>query len=86
LIKKYKVPDGYRINVKRLYLPITLESVCPSCGEKKERLLDETYLSYPVTGENQEIGFYCRECDDAKLECEWDVNVRLSIFLEVNDE
>jgi len=55
--------EGVDINVKRFSLPVILKSTCPICSEELENDLNDNYLSYPTTGINEHIHFYCDECD-----------------------
>lgn len=57
--------EGFDIDVKRFYIPFTLQANCPKC----ERLLESDlshhrYLSYPLIGEPIEETLYCGECDE----------------------
>jgi hypothetical protein len=78
--KAHEVRDGYEINCKRFYLPIVLTSVCPKCGRKAERNLEEHYLAYPETGEG-EILFCCLN-DETDCEHEWQEKVKFRIIIE----
>jgi len=49
---------------KRQYLPYTVEWTCPQCGSDKVTDLTETYLSYPVWGEQYDIPLFCMDCDE----------------------
>ena len=51
-------------NIKRCYVDIQLEAKCPTCGAMLETSLGDDYLSYPVVGEDDWVGFYCDTCED----------------------
>ena len=52
------------LEIKRLYLPVTIKKICPNCGGMCERDLDQDCLSYPKVNEKGEIDFYCNNCDN----------------------
>ena len=79
------------LDVKRCYLPFTIASVCPGCGETVEKDLSSDYLSYPAIGAPVSVGFYhCEERLDEKsgeyvevCGADWRVTVRLDLTITV---
>jgi hypothetical protein len=54
---------GFEVDVKRLYLPYSVEEDCQKCGVKQTMNLEEDYISYPKIGEEVKLYFCCAECD-----------------------
>ena len=74
--------DGQTINCKRFYLPgVTIETECPTCGQKYVTDLGRDYLMYPLVNKPYEHYYYCGECD-----IEWSVPILLKISLELADK
>jgi len=71
--------DGEIELSKRTYLPITVTSDCPHCGETLTMDLSSQYLSYPVTNRPFDLRFY-HETDEA--EHSWTHRVVLRVRLE----
>lgn len=59
-----KVKKGTELNIKRLYLDgIVLYKPCPDCGTDIKIDMGEDYMSYPEVGTEEEVYYYCDECD-----------------------
>ena len=76
------------IEVKRFYVPFTVEDDCPSCGATVTACSPTEYLSYPVANEPFEVTFYCGACEDRRYETgddsvqfEWTGNQKLVISI-----
>lgn len=89
--RRVEVESGVPLD-KRTYLPgVVLRSKCPKCGDVAERDLGEDYLSYPTTGDAEDVTFYCeRGFDDdgeGAEECgaEW-VGARVTVRLVADVE
>ncbi len=56
---------GFRLAIKRCYLPFKVTSECPSCGVDVTMDLLEDYLSFPNVGNPTPVNFYhvCKEKD-----------------------
>lgn len=68
--------EAFEIDTKRFYLPITIETVCPKCGEKVIENFCENYLMYPTANVPFEHQLRCSN------EHEFDVKLTLSITIE----
>jgi len=71
---------GFRVNVKRFYVPFTLKENCPNCGERYTHCFDEAYLSYPMIGEPETVNCYCYKCDH-----EWERQIILTLDMRLHD-
>lgn len=71
----YKIPEG-NIGVKRMYLPVEVELVCPKCGSKIVDEFDQQYLSYPNINSPETRGVYCDNCES---ELQYEVKLQVSI-------
>lgn len=78
---------GAEIDVKRFYVPgVTIHTECPKCGSQKQLDLGDDYLSHPVAGSPERVGFYCEsETEGPEKYCntEWDVKVILDITVRL---
>ncbi len=90
MTEKYEFEEGQvwvtrqewqaELDVKRLYLPITILADCPKCGREASRDLSEDYLSYPVIGQEESIGFDCSSEDEEC--CEFEVLASLEVSIK----
>lgn len=71
--------EPFKLDIKRLYLPVQYEWACPKCSHSNEWDLESQYLSYPVVGETFDETLECEECLH-----EVTVPVRLSLNLQIN--
>lgn len=78
--KTYKA-EGGEVEVKRFYLPITLETNCPcDSGTPCKSDISREYLSYPIINEWIDHSFYCEECDKF-----FEKKVRLNISIDLQE-
>lgn len=77
--KTLKVEGTYDLDIKRCYLPITVETQCPHCDGKNVKDFGDDYLSYPVTNVVMDSYVYCDHCDN-----EYGFKVKLFLTLEVD--
>lgn len=71
---------------KRTYLPgVVLRSKCPKCGEMCENDYAQDYFSYPRTGEEIDVTFYCDHGAGHEGHSEW-VGARVTIRIVVDVE
>ena len=68
------------VEVKRFYIPFTIETKCPNCNKKNVTNLEREYLSYPPLGDPFEFGFYCSDCD-----YDWTEKIILDIVLSPHE-
>jgi len=80
-MKKIEINEEFDIEMKRFYLPISIKRECSKCGNICEHDLSINYLSYPTINKNNELYFYCDNCDN-----EFTINSVLRISLDVEDE
>lgn len=80
-MKEIKIKEEFEVGVKRFYLPVEIDKLCPSCNNKCTISLGNDYLSYPTL--NTELNLYhC--CDSCDTEFEFDIVLKMSI--EIHDE
>lgn len=72
---------GTTIDVKRMYVPSTLKTKCPACGEELVQDFSREYLSSPPVNKPFQHGLYCCDCDH-----EFEVTLKLVMTLEVVGE
>lgn len=75
----------FKIDEKRLRLPIVLSSHCPHCGLIIDRDFEVDYFSYPRVGYPMTITMYHFD-EDTNEDHEWDVTVQLDVQLSLVDE
>ena len=71
--KGYKL---FEIEVKRFYIPFSVETNCPRCNTVQTQNLEVDYLSYPTVGNPIDLDFYCGACEH-----EFSEKVKLEINL-----
>lgn len=64
---------------KRVYLPIEFNVKCPNCQAESIVDLEQYALSYPCTGEEQEVYWCCEECD---TEHKYTVKIKMSVEVD----
>lgn len=77
-MENIEIKDIFESDVKRFYLPITIEKECPYCKAKCIMDLNELYLDYPVFNSSDVLQFCCDECDR-----EFEVDMKLTIGLQI---
>lgn len=60
--------DEFPVEVKRLYLPVSIDLVCPTCGTLCNRDFSGDYLSYPNFNTPIEVHVMCHG-PDGEDEC-----------------
>jgi hypothetical protein len=78
---KISIKGEHSIEVKRFYVPHTIQAKCPKCGNEVEFLGDD-YLSYPVLNAEENVYACCSECD---LEIELPLKVGMTLEYDVNN-
>jgi hypothetical protein len=71
-----KIPGRFRIDCKRLYLPLVASGKCPGCGSPVSRDFREFGLSYPNLEEPIREWVNCEECD---LDIEFSIVLSLDV-------
>lgn len=66
----------FDIDIKRLYLPVTVNVECHKCKTLIEDSYEDNYLSYPSVGVEEERVVYCDNCD---LELSYSVKLKVSL-------
>lgn len=79
-MKRYDITNTSSIDVKRFYLPLTIKLTCPKCNTVNDHNLNDNYLSYPTINNPEDIGVYCKKCEDY-----FNASITLKIAIEVND-
>lgn len=89
--KSYKEPvteatvevgsESFAVDVKRLYLPVTIKVKCPNCGGDITRDLRKHYLMYPSFNAVEKVGI-THVVDDEEC-CSFFVNVKFGLTAEV---
>ena len=79
-LEVFEIPEG-NIDVKRMYLPVEMELVCPKCGEKLVDDFDEQYLSYPDINSPETRGVYCDNCES---ELQYEVKLQVSVEADLS--
>lgn len=49
-------------DVKRCYVDIKIDSICPNCQEPITADLSRDYISHPEVGDKDSVYFYCAKC------------------------
>jgi hypothetical protein len=75
------VEGEHELSIKRFYLPVVVETVCPHCQGQNKKDFEDEYLSYPVTNSKEAVFM---ECDHCEGEYEFDITLNLSIDFDEN--
>ena len=68
----------FNIDVKRFYMPYSINWECPNCKECYSEDLNEQYLSHPTTGTPIDFDVYCRKCEhEDKIKVQLDIDLKI---------
>jgi len=67
------------LGIKRFYLPVKINIICPNCESNVEINMEDDYLSYPAINTKEEIVGYCDNCDN-----NISIDIKLRIALEID--
>ena len=73
--------EPFGVEVKRCYLPVVINVVCPTCGKALRHDLRDHYLSYPAFNAVESVHIMCMDRESGD-ECT-EIEVRLKIMLNV---
>lgn len=76
-LKRHKSSNGFSIDVKRFYVPYTIEWKCKNCDYEQKKNLASDYLSYPNLGQ-QDHCLYCNNCDHEET-----INLSVDVKLKI---
>lgn len=80
-MKRFDVTGTTEIDVKRFYIPLTIQLKCPKCNTMNDHNFSEQYLMYPTVNKPESTEIRCKNCDD-----HFSVNVILKIAIEVDEK
>ena len=78
-MEKLEIKESFELEIKRLYLPLAIDVICPNCGKSIKIDLDDNYLSYPVVNNKYSLYNYCNHCNN---DFSMDVYLKMNLIID----